>query len=341
MIANKIWYSAIILIFLIISPANAEIESPRSQMENGVPPEEIQCDVNLELVIRSSGAPACVKHTTIEAMLERGIALIVPVASKPTTSEQPVVQSQPITQEQSPTIISKNKIQTIPASGMSVINFYIIDHDLNLAHNGIETVSTEGLFEFAINGIQIKGPKSMIETGPDTGQFYLILELPETINGKPIKQDDIVTIKYLDKSDFSGSQRTTTESLHLTSTFAKIEAIGNGKSKIGHHFTVRIYESDRNRDSQDEDKISLNELEFRTENRIKATLSHPKFDANSRYLIETGRNTGIFEVQIKIPREIDDATIHIGYEYEIKYIDRANPADIDEEVVLKGKIGSG
>jgi len=56
-------------------------------------------------------------------------------------------------------------------------------------------------------------------------------------------------------------------------------------------------------------------------------------------LIETGHNTNIFEVQIKIPRQIDGKTIHIGDWYEIKYIDRTTPSNSDEKVIFKGMIG--
>ena len=230
------------------------------------------------------------------------------------------------------------KIVTVPASSMSIVNFYVTDHDLNISDRGVEVISTEGLFEFTINGIPIEGPKKMIETGYNTGQFYLKLELPETVNGKQLSQDDIVLIKYLDKSNSSGEQRVQVKSIPLTKTFAEIETSGGG-SRIGHEFILRLYEPDANRDSRDEDKISINKLEFRGEGGIRTTLANPKFDANSNYLIETGPNTNIFEVQIKIPRQIDGKIIHIGHEYEIKYIDRSTPSGTDEKVVFKGKIG--
>ena len=121
-----------------------------------------------------------------------------------------------------------------------------------MSHRGIEVISTKGLFEFTVNGIPIEGP---IETGYDTGQFYLKLELPETINGKQLSQDDIVLIKYLDKSNLSGEQRVQVKSIPLTKTFAEIETSGGG-SRIGHEFILRLYEPDANRDSRDEDKIS-------------------------------------------------------------------------------------
>jgi hypothetical protein len=234
--------------------------------------------------------------------------------------------------------VTDSKIVTVPASSMSIVNFYITDNDLNVSHRGVEVISTKGLFEFTVNGIPIEGPEKMIETGYDTGQFYLKLELPETVNGKQLSQDDIVLIKYLDKSNSSGEQRVQVKSIPLTKTFAEMETAGGG-SRIGHEFILRLYEPDANRDSRDEDKISIDKLEFKSEGGIKTTLANPKFDANSNYLIETGPNTNIFEVQIKIPRQIDGKTIHIGHEYEIRYIDRSTPSDTDEKVVFKGKIG--
>ena len=302
------------LIFSFILPINGEIESPRKQMKMGISAEDVICKSELELVIRTNEMPACVKLETAEKMKDRGM-LFTPEFTK-----------------------VEKEIATVPASSMSVVNFYITDHDLNLARSAVEEVDTVGLFEFTINGIVIQGPKNMIETGPNTGQFYLKLELPETINGKQLSQDDIVLIKYLDKSNLSGEQRVQVKSIPLTKTFAEIETSGGG-SRIGHEFILRLYEPDANRDSRDEDKISINKLEFRSEGGIKTTLANPKFDANSNYLIETGPNTNIFEVQIKIPRQIDGKIIHIGHEYEIKYIDRSTPSGTDEKVVFKGKIG--
>ena len=302
------------LIFSLILPINADIDSPRNQMKQGVSAEDILCNEGLELVIRTNGMPACVRPETADRMQERGILLVTKILK------------------------SNSEIVTVPASSMSVVNFYITDHDLNKSHRGIEVLSTQGLFEFTINGISIQGPDKMIETGYDTGKFYLKLELPETINGKKLSQDDVVLIKYLDESNQSGEQSVQIKSIPLTKTFAKVETFGGG-SRIGHEFTLRLYEPDANRDSKDEDKIDINLLEFRSEGGIKTTLANPKFDANSNFLIETGPNTNIFEVKIKIPRQIDNKTIHIGDWYEIKYIDKTTPSDTDEKIIFKGKIG--
>jgi len=304
---------AFFLIVSFILPVNADIEAPLKQMKKGVLLEDIICRNGLDLVIRTNVMPACVKPETADKMQDRGML--------------------------STTKFTKlEKVVTIPASSMSIVNFYITDHDLNFAHGAIEVVSTEGLFEFTINGISIQGPKNMIETGPNTGQFYLKLELPETINGRQLSQDDIILIKYLDESDSVGEQRVSSKSVPLTKTFAKIET-QNGGSRIGHEFFVRVFEPDANRDSKDEDRIPLNQLEFRSEGGVRTTLANPEFDANSNFLIETGPNTNIFEVQIKIPRYIDDKIVHIGEWYEIKYIDKSTPSNTDEKIIFKGRIG--
>ena len=317
-----------IVLFLVLSltlflanPVNADADSPKKQIKKGIATEDITCKAGLSLVIRNNGFPACVKSITAEKLERTGLGKII------VTKKEIQIQTK-----------KPEEIQVIPASAGSIINFYITDDDLNLAHSGIETVSTAGLLEFTINGVTINGPSSMIETGPDTGKFYVKLQLPNTINGKPLSQNDIVLMKYLDASDKSGDKQVLVKSVPLTKSYAKVQTVGGG-SRIGHEFTVRIYEPDANLDSKDEDKIPLSQLEYKGEGGIRTTLANPVFDANSNYLIETGQNTGIFEVKIEIPRQIDDKKVDIGDWYEIKYIDRTTPSNTNEDIVLKGRIG--
>ncbi len=305
---------SILLIF--IQPVSGEIESPRKQIKQGVSPEKITCNDGQVLMLKASGKPACVKSTSVERLEDREWRQIV---QKFVTAEK--------------------EIETIPATDSSIVNFYITDQDLNLAQNAVEVVSAEGLFEFTINGVAISGPEKIIETGPDTGKFYMKLELPDSINGVPLSQDDVVLIRYLDASDMAGETRVLTKSFALTKTFAKVETSGGGGSRIGHEFTVRIYEPDANKDSKDEDKIPLSSFEYRGDGGIRTTLANPRFNANSGSLIETGPNTSTFEVKIKIPRELDGKVVHIGDKWEIRYIDRSTPSGTNEKVIFNGRIG--
>ena len=318
--------AVLVMILVISSFSTADAISPKKQFESGIPIENIICNEDKVLVLRPSGIPACVKPTTAERFEDKGWMVIK------TSFENQTVPNTIKTQ------VAKSEIETIPASSGSIVNFYITDNDLNLAQNAIETVPTEGLFEFTINGVPISGPEKMIETGFDTGRFFVKLQLPDTINGKPLQQDDVVLIRYLDETDFSGEPRVLTKSFALSNTFAKVETSGNS-SRIGHEFTVRIYEPDANTDSKDEDKIPLTKFEYRGEGGIRTTLANPRFDANSGSMIETGPNTSTFEVKIKIPRELDGRTVHIGDWYEIRYIDRSTPSGTEEKIIFKGRIG--
>lgn len=321
------------LSLFLVNPVNAEIESPRKQMKQGIAAEDVTCKAGLSLVIRNNGIPVCVKEDTAKRLEKRALGKIEHKAEITTNSENISIKDL----EKTLPAKDSGNIQ-VPASTGSTVNFYITDDDLNLAHNGIEEVSTDGLFEFTINGISIDGPSTMIETGPDTGRFYVRLQLPDTINDIPLDQNDIVVIKYLDASDYSGDTQVVTKSVSLSKSYANVETVDGG-SRIGHEFTVRIYDPDANLDSDDEDKISLSQFEYRGEGGIRTTLVNPSFDANSNYLIETGPNTGIFEVKIEIPRKLDGKVVDIGDWYEIRYMDSSTPSGTDEKIVLKGKIG--
>lgn len=333
----------------LIIPINAHVDSPKKQLENGVLPEDVLCKEGLQLVIRNNGSPACVKPSTAEKFENRGLAFI-PIKISNLIIKEKENQSPPIEFKdainKNETIPSsgvkfkdaQNEIETIPATGGTFVNFYITDDDLNIAHSGIEVIDTAGLLEFTINGIVIDGPERMVETGPDTGVFYARLELPQTINGKPVSQDDIVSVKYFDQSDVTGEPRVLTKSIPLRNTYAQIQSSAD-KTRIGHEFIIRLYEPDANLDSKDVDRIPLGNLEYRGEGGIRVTLANPVFDANSSFLLETGENTNIFEVKIKIPRIIDGDVVHIGDWYEIRYIDKTTPSGTSEKIILQGKIG--
>ena len=229
-----------------------------------------------------------------------------------------------------------SSIEIVPAVSGAKLNFYVIDDDLNLNPNGSDTVSTDGLIQVTINGVSIDIPSSMSETNPSSGRFVLEVSLPASVNGKILSQDDIVLVQYFDETDSTGSARTVSSSAKLTSSYASFDS--SGGTRIGHEFKIRIYEPDANRDSKNEDKISLGLFEFRLGG-LRTSLSNSVFDANPSYFVETGPNTDVFEVSIKIPRSIDGRTIHIGDSYEIRYVDSSTPSGTSEKVKLQGRIG--
>ena len=337
-----------------LSFGDGNTESPRVQLEKGINIENIVCKPGYVLAILQSDKPACLSSTTFLKLEERGYIKSA-IKEFPQESSTPEIKkettiihtdAEPSTSSGS-TIkgdtgkTSTAEITNIPASAGSIVNFYVTDNDLNISPKGVDIVDVTNLLEFSINGIPIEGPKTMIETGSDTGQFYVKLRLPDSINGKPLSQDDVIEVRYLDESDAGGNPQTSSKSVPLSQTYAQVQTSNSGdKTRIGHEFTVRIYEPDANLDSRDEDKIPLSRIEYRGEGGIRTTLANPVFDANMSVLRETGENTGIFEVMIKIPRTIDGDTVHIGDWYELRYVDVSTPSNSSEEIKLRGKIGS-
>ena len=226
----------------------------------------------------------------------------------------------------------------VPAVAGSIVNFYLNDDDLNTSRGGVDRIPTAGLILATVSGTPIPVPPVMVETAANSGRFYIPIELPHTVNGRPLAQDDVVKVTYFDQSDYSGNERTRTSSVPLSSTFAQVTTHGNDQ-RIGRDFVLRLYEPDANTDSRDENRIPLSALEFRSEGGIRVPLSRSVFDASSSHLIETGPNTGTFEVTIKIPRTIDGKTVHIGYSYELRYIDSTTPSNTAEKIIYRGRIG--
>ena len=294
--------------------------SPRMQVLQGILPSDVSCKSGFELIFKTSNnMPFCVKPETAKRLVERNWATTTINIEKTKTS-----------------LPSAHMFEVIPAASGTALNFYVYDDDLNTSPNGIDIISTSGLIEATINGVEIEIPSKMVETSPSSGKFYLRIALPDTVNGEELDKDDIVVVRYNDQSDAAGNTRVVSSSFALSKAFANLELAGGGK-RIGHEFTLRIYEPDANLDSKNEDKISLGSFEFRSGG-IRTTLANSVFNARPSYLLETGPNSNTFEVKIEIPRSIDGKTIHIGDWYEIRYIDTSTPSGTSEKVVIKERI---
>ena len=308
--------------------------TPKQQLEKGIYHENVICQNNFKLVQKiDENVSVCVKPETLEKIIQRGWGKeVISLYVIETLKEEKIISKK--IQDDKETEI----IESIPSSSKTILNFYLKDDDLNTSPNGIDTISTQNLIEATINGVLIEVSEKMIETSPGSGEFFLKINLPDTVSGRPINQDDVIVIKYFDQSGKSGEVNQIEKSISLSQTFAQIQTMGGGQ-RIGHEFGLRIYEPDFNIDSKREDSIPLHLFEFRAKGGIRTNLSNPSFDANSSVLKETGPNSDIFEVKIKIPRELDGKIIHIGDWYEIRYIDKSTPSETNEKIILTGRIG--
>ena len=92
-----------------------------------------------------------------------------------------------------------------PAVPGTILTFYVTDSNLSTDHRAVMTIPTAGLVDFTINGVPVSGPDAMVETGVDTGVFQVQLTLPDSVNGKPLADGDVVVMTYHQQADYSGN----------------------------------------------------------------------------------------------------------------------------------------
>ena len=163
------------------------------------------------------------------------------------------------------------------------------------------------------------------EIAPDAGIF----EEPITIgaNNGPfnkILQGDILRVEYKDPTDASGEENTVTDS----ATFdLRNGVLQSDKSVyiIGSDMILTLIEPDLDLDSSQNETYDLDLIEWDSS---AATVSMGNaggeitaFDPEPSSLRETGPNTGIFQVVVEIPAELDDDALERGEEIELIYVD--------------------
>ncbi len=163
------------------------------------------------------------------------------------------------------------------------------------------------------------------EIAPDAGIF----EEPITIGanngpGGKILQGDILRVEYKDPTDASGEENTVTDS----ATFdLRNGVLQSDKSVyiIGSDMILTLIEPDLDLDSSQNETYDLDLIEWDSS---AATVSMGNaggeitaFDPEPSSLRETGPNTGIFQVVVEIPAELDDDALERGEEIELIYVD--------------------
>ena len=214
-----------------------------------------------------------------------------------------------------------------PATPGAILTFYITDVNLVFDHRAVMIIPTSGLVSFTINGFPVSGPDTMIETGIDTGTFQIQLTLPDSVNGKPLKDGDVVLMTYNQKADYSGNPTTQTQSKVLTSAPSYPVSSSASNVILGHYFKLRIYAPDYNLDSFHPDDIPLDMIEFHMGG-VQTTLADPGFQTNPYTLRETGPDTNMFEVSVKLPQTIDGYPIDMGSTLEFRFEDHQYPSSV-------------
>ena len=220
-------------------------------------------------------------------------------------------------------LMSSPACYAVSVSPGSTVPFYITDDNLNTSHRAVQTISTSGLVDFTINRIPISGPSTMTETGVDSGVFVLYLTIPTSVNGKPLKDGDVVVMTYHQKVDYSGNPTDITQSVTISVTPSipiSSPTLSQDRVGIGQTFLLQLYAPNWNLDSYTSDSIPLNLIEFR-DGGLVTTLADPAFSIPTGDIRETGPNTNLFVAQVKIPREVDGVPLEIGSTIEFSFTD--------------------
>ena len=220
----------------------------------------------------------------------------------------------------------------------SSVTFYVHDDDLNTNHRGIDEIPTAGLLEFTLAGFPISGPSKITETDNNSGVFVGRVQIPVTIDGRPVGQGDVLLIKYNDQSDYSGNKKSVTKSASVKNAKTTFDTSSNN-IRIGQTFQVRINDPDFNLDSRRADNIPLSLIEFRGTNGIRTTLANVAFDARTTTLRETGDNTNLFVVTLKMPKEIDGKRLEIGSTAQLRFTDITSGSGTVETIKKNIRIG--
>ena len=216
--------------------------------------------------------------------------------------------------------------------------------DLVLATAGANTTAT-------IGGIVELGP--IVEIAPDAGIFELDMIIkyndgpytsacPDDTMGC-ILQGDILQVEYTDPTDASGSLNTVTDS----ATFdLRNGVLQTDKSVyiIGSDMILTLIEPDFDLDGDQAESYDLDLIEWDSD---AGTLSMGDkggqagaFDPEPSSLRETGDSTGIFQVVIEIPSELDGDRLERGEEIQLEYTDWGPSGadyvgDEDEDIQVK------
>ena len=208
-----------------------------------------------------------------------------------------------------------------PVPGDDAVTIYIAvsDADVDKSSDSAETLSG-GLVTVKVGGESFALTDDLEETSPDSGVFEISIGLDST---DEIEQGDIITVEYRDQSDASGSTSTAFDSATFDLRSAVLQS-DKSTYVIGQNALITLIEPDLNLDSATIDSVDLDRIAWDSDaydgplDKSEARAALGPVPTNLR---ETGENTGIFQVVITIPKDIDNSALGRGEEITLTYID--------------------
>ena len=241
--------------------------------------------------------------------------------------------------------------------GKLTVYVSIEDSDFDQSANGVDKIEIDGDAPLTVS--VIRGSDSELvgfggnmtnaidETAPDSGVFEFEIELAHGMgpvsdnkcparDSKCVLQGDILHVTYNDPSDASGSANTVTDSATFDLRNGVLQSDQTAYI-IGSDMIVTMIEPDLNLDNDSVETYDLDLIEWDSDAGTAPLGDKNEFDATPSNLLETGADTGIFQVVVGIPVDVRDDRLERGEEITLTYIDHGPSGadyvgDKDEEV---------
>ena len=157
------------------------------------------------------------------------------------------------------------------------------------------------------------------ETVGDSGVFLYALEVTTNDDDYTLEQGSIITVTYNDPTDASGNENSVSDSATFDLRNAVLQS-DKSTYVIGQDALLTLIEPDLNLDSDSQETVHIDLIEWDSD-ADTVTLGNGAFGAVPSNLRETDANTGIFQVVITIPEEINGNALERGEEITLTYTD--------------------
>ncbi len=222
--------------------------------------------------------------------------------------------------------------------GSLTVYVSINDPDYDTSANGIDTIDDASLMisvlrsgspDLVFDTVGNSAANAISETAPDSGVFEheMTITAADGPDGR-ILQGDILHVVYEDPSDASGSANTVTDSATFDLRNGVLQSDQTAYI-IGSDAILTLIEPDLNLDSDSTETYDLDLIEWDSDAGTCTLagnggdcddISNP-FAPTPSNLLETGTNTGIFQVVVSIPADIDRESLQRGEEITLTYND--------------------
>ena len=217
-------------------------------------------------------------------------------------------------------------VYPVPAEGSAVMVYVSVDDsDFDESSTSVESIAVTGDAPVTVKAgsttIATLGTTDnpLEETVGDSGVFEYTLEIRSDDDSYDLEQGSIITVTYNDPTDASGNENSVSDSATFDLRNAVLQS-DKSTYVIGQDALLTLIEPDLNLDSDSQETVHIDLIEWDSD-ADTTTLGNGAFGAVPSNLRETDANTGIFQVVITIPEDINGNALERGEEITLTYTD--------------------